>query len=120
MTTLFVIWGISGAITATLLFIAWKKERTMGFTAFPSVTLSRIVWEELMLGKQALSRGALAVRPHALRLAYSGGRVLSRGNEFLVRRIYGKIKIEKGLTPSFFLKQIAEHRDERREVDRNV
>ena len=115
MITLLVIWGISGAIVTVLLVVAWKKDRAMNFTAFPSATLGNIVWEELMLGRRALLRVCVLMRPHAETLSRFSVRTISRGRGFFIRRIYGKIRIERGITPSFFLKQIAEHRDERRE-----
>lgn len=116
MTTLFSIWGVAGAMLIVFFVFAWRREGALDLRkreqALP--TLSHVVWEEVNMTKQMVSRAISGARPHGAKIASTGMHLASRGQEFFMMRVYGKIKIEKGLTASFFLKQIAEHRDGRK------
>ncbi len=123
MTTLFAIWGITGLMLVALFVYAWRRGEQLSLPrrdqSLPS--LSHVVWQEVATTKDIVSRLMSGVRPHGLRLVGSSTYLVLEGRKFFMSRIYGRIKIEKGLTPSFFLKQIAEHRDERKQdFDRTV
>ena len=53
-----------------------------------------------------------SAKPHGVRTARVGLVIIKRGKELFVRRIYGRMKIEKGSTSSFFLKHISEHKEQ--------
>lgn len=123
MTTLFSIWGISGLMLVAFLVYAWRRREQLSPSrrdqSLPS--LSHVVWQEVAATKEVVSRVMGGARPHGLKLVSSSTYLILQGRKFFMSRIYGIIKIEKGLTPSFFLKQIAEHRDERRQdFDRTI
>ena len=50
-----------------------------------------------------------AIKPHGKSVAKESLRVLRRGHDLIIERVYGRIRVEKGRASSFFLKQIAEH-----------
>lgn len=63
-----------------------------------------------------LHRLLQALHPHALRatsvVVDNAARGVERSHAFVMRKIFGKIEVEKGPAPSFYLKNIAETKAE--------
>ncbi len=51
------------------------------------------------------------LRPHGKSIVRGSYRILRRGHDIFIERVYGRIRIDKGRASSFFLKQIAEHQE---------
>lgn len=51
------------------------------------------------------------VKPHGVRTVKRGLVMAKRGQEIFIHRVYGRVKVEKGRTSSFFLKHISEHKE---------
>jgi hypothetical protein len=115
MSTLTLIWIAS---LATMAGIAWHGSRGVRTGTSPAgIRLSDLASKEAHL----LLRDTVAfledMRPHGARALSQGIVFVRRGQDFLIARVYGKIKVHKGSASSFFLKQIAEHKGQ--SVERN-
>lgn len=89
-----------------------RGGRTLGYDR--EAYLGSLIAEELSGVGQHAARGALYFRPHGERAVAYGTLWLKRGHDVFIEKVFGRIEIEKGRTPSFFLKRIALHREELR------
>ena len=63
-------------------------------------------------------RGAALLRPHGEHIVLKSGILIKRGHNMLIEKAFGRMRVEKGKAPSFFLKHIAEHKEALGEKDR--
>ena len=117
MTTLFYLWAVAGVVLVALFIYARRRfaQLSPGRTEQTVPTLRNIVWEEVSSSLGAVRRIANTVRPHGERIVDVTVGILSKGKFFVVSRIYGRVRNKKGSTASFFLKQIAEDKGERKD-----
>lgn len=76
------------------------------------VHIHDLIAHEIFKLNKEFSRLVESAKPHGVRTARAGLVMVKRGQELFVRRVYGRIKIEKGSTSSFFLKHISEHKEQ--------
>ncbi len=118
MSILLSIWIVSlvsivGALVYGRMLKHERRSETIELSERP-VSFSDFMSHELALLKRDMLLLIGSLRPHGVRTIRSGVSMVLRGQEVFISRVYGRIKTQKGLASSFFLKQIAEHQGDRR------
>ena len=117
MMTLFTLWGVCAFLLVAMLAVAWKQSGSAPLPKFMP-TLSEVVWSEVAHTRYALMHIGRTAKPHAAKILSKSVRVATLGRDFVANCIYGLISIERGITSSFFLKQMDGHKGERKEEGR--
>lgn len=116
---LLTIWWGSGVSLALLLAFAWWRS-THSPSRAKHASVTDLLWDELHSAKRDVRTLATTARPHGARILGHGVRVATLGKDFFADRLYGKIANPRGITASFFLKQIAEDKGERKGESREM
>jgi hypothetical protein len=113
MSILFGIWLASLiTIMGIVLYGRTLHNRSFQTHEHPSIHLHDLIAHEVSeLNKVFLSLLETA-KPHGVRTARAGLVMIKRGQELIIHRVYGRMKVEKGRTSSFFLKHISEHKEQ--------
>ena len=112
MSMLLILWIVSGMTLVGVILYARHIAAKVEFSA-PHVapTLPDVVASEVALLHRDFSKLIDVAKPHGKRTLAAGVVMVKRGQDVFIRRVYGRIQSEKGRASSFFLKQIAEHKE---------
>ena len=119
MTLLAIIWTFSLLTMVVTLLYAYAKIAggEAGSVASPaSLYFSEFIREELRHLVEHSSRVAITIKPHTSRLGLVVSDYGKRGHKAFSERLFGRILLERGKTVSFFLKYIAEHKENDRKA----
>lgn len=118
MSLLVIVWYISLAVLVGIGYVALRRLPNGADETVP-LHVNDLAIREIHLVRRDVTHLLRDMRPHALRVIRNFFALLKKGQDFLVTRAYGKIKIHKGSASSFFLKQIAEHQEKEGERNRS-
>lgn len=112
MSTLLIIWIVSALTLLSIVIYARKCAAVRDITALQAeVRFSDVVTREITTLHRDFYKLLDAARPHGERSLSAGLVMVKRGQDLFISRVYGRIQSEKGRASSFFLKQIAEHKE---------
>lgn len=122
MTFLLILWAASFAVLLLLGGLGLRATATgIATPAYHPRSLREVLVYELHHFWD-LCRALFAhLRPHAERAGLVATAQIShladKGHAYMQRKVFGKIEVEKGAAPSFYLKNIAETKAESRDED---
>ncbi len=114
MTFLVILWSLSLLVIVVLGFFGLRATGLRG--VFVSAQQPRSL-QDFFISEALHSWGRvggllLHLRPHMLRAAAATlaaiSRQVDRGQVYVMRKIFGRLELERGPAPSFYLKSIAE------------
>jgi hypothetical protein len=113
MSVLSYTWIVSALLCALLLLYARFLLSRLGVSKEIGAhnNLRDIIALEIVALRDDGARFVRFMTPHGKRSLSLGARVCRRGHDVFMRRVYGRIHLEKGRASSFFLKQIVEHKE---------
>ncbi|MDO8521019.1 MAG: hypothetical protein Q7S52_02800 [bacterium] len=115
MPFLLAIWLFSLVVVIGIAFYArFKQQVPLPISGDATSDLDDFFVGELRGMSNELLRGVARFRPHGERVIIQGGVLIRKGHNMLIEKAFGRIAVEKGKASSFFLKRIAEHKDELR------
>ena len=117
MTFLTFLWSLSFlSIAGVAGFIAFRKGKMSSSPNCTPLDLGGFVREEIRHLVEHASKMAALLKPHASKLGLVVFRYGKRGHTAFSERLFGRILSERGKTASFFLKYIAEHKENLRKA----
>ncbi len=117
MSTLLIIWIVSALTLLCIVVYARKNAgRQENVNEQSQIRLGDVVSREITTLHRDFYKLLDAAKPHGQRSLSAGLVMVKRGQDLFISRVYGRIQSEKGRASSFFLKQIAEHKE--RDVER--
>lgn len=124
MPFLLTIWSLSFVTLSAILGFAFAYKRNNGDAAaqkrasFPS-SFGDFLADQCHDVLYHIHKGVHHAKPHARNLGVVVMRYSQRGHDLFVERVFGRMETKKGVSTSFFLKSIAEHKvDARAEGNR--
>lgn len=112
MTSLIFLWGLSLLLIAGVTgFAAFRKVEVSSSFNHAPLDLGEFVREEIHHFVLSLIKLAELLRPHTSKLGLVVSHYVKRGHTAFSERLFGRILSERGKTASFFLKYIAEHKE---------
>jgi hypothetical protein len=124
MSFLLTIWSLSLIVLSAISGFAFAYKKNNG-NAAPQSGMSLPSSFGDFLADQChdvfyyIQKGVHHAKPHARNLGIVIVKYSQRGHDLFVERVFGRIETKKGVSTSFFLKSIAEHKvDTRAEGNR--
>lgn len=114
MSLLLIIWTLSLVVLSAILGFAsaYAKKRAplmQNETALPG-SFGEFIADQCHEVLYRIERGAHRAKPHVRNLSIVLVKYSERGHDFFVERVFGRMEAKKGVSTSFFLKSIAEHK----------
>jgi hypothetical protein len=115
------LWFIALVVMAGIYWhgVFWKKSAMRRMTGGPK-DFTELMTREIQLLNHDFGRLLLNLRPHGARAVRAGLVVVKRGHDLVINRVYGRTSITRGSASSFFLKQIAEHKEGERDLPKGL
>lgn len=114
MSLLLIIWTLSLVILSAILGFAFASKKKNATNTQNGASSGASFGE--FLGEQChdmlyhVQKGIHHMKPHARYYSHVAIGYSRRGHDFFVERVFGRVEIKKGISTSFFLKSIAEHK----------
>ena len=110
MSLLVTIWTVSLAAMVGIYWYAATRASVSRVARAPK-DLTELMTREIQHLNADFGQLLRDIRPHGVRAVRAGLIAVKRGNDLIISRVYGRMSVEKGKASSFFLKQIAEHKE---------
>lgn len=117
MSLLITIWAVSLAVLSAILGIAFalkKRGRAIIQNGAHPCGFGEFLAEQCHDALYRIQRGVHHMKPHAKNFGIVVVKYSERGHDLFVERVFGRMETKKGVSTSFFLKSIAEHKVETR------
>ena len=112
MTFLVFLWGLSFlTISGTVCYVSFRNAPHDASANFPARGLGEFVRDEIHHFVEYVSHLGERLKPHTSRVGLMVLNYGKRGHVAFSERLFGRIISERGKTASFFLKYIAEHKE---------
>lgn len=112
MSLLTITWLLSLATLVVTTLYAFRRARSAPAPRYVPHDLGEFIHEALTHMVGGVSNTLGSAQPHARRVSAYVVSVSKWGHDMFIDRVFGKTALAPGKTASFFLKYIAEHKEE--------